>query len=467
MITSHTGLCGLIGEPVTHSLSPVMQNAAFEAMGLDFVYLAFAVDGRNVDLALAGCRALGLRGFNVTVPYKEAVLPFLDDVDPEASRIGAVNTVVNKSGRLYGHNTDSRGFKRSLSDFGFEPAGRNVIILGAGGVARAIAFSLIEEVAGLTITTRKESLEKGHLLADELGPKASARDLSELEQLLDGASLLVNATSAGMIPHVDETLVSQEFLRSGLTVFDAVYNPQETRLLREAVASGSSVISGVDMLVNQGELRFEIWTGKAPPDGVMKAAVKKALEGNSPGSIEKIILIGFMGSGKSAVGKLLARRLGRPLLDTDLMVEQKTRRTINEIFSNGNERVFRELESEAVAEASLVPDAIISCGGGAVLDPASAARLKQNSFVVYLRCAPRVLLSRLANGRNRPLLGEEGRLETINGLLSERSPVYEKLADCTIETSNMGLEAVVEAILRENLRRDSKSHVRRLKEDLK
>ena len=448
MINSRTGLYGLIGEPVAHSISPVMQNAAFVALGLDYVYLAFAVNRRNIDLALAGCRALGIRGLNVTVPYKKDVLPYLDEINPEAERIGAVNTIVNSSGKLCGHNTDSIGFKIALLDSGFKPAGKNVVLLGVGGAARAIAFSLIKDVAGLIVITRKGSLEKGHSLAAELGPKALARDINELEQSLSGAELLVNATGVGMAPRSDETLVPRMMLRPGLTVFDVIYNPAETRLLREAAASGCQIVSGVNMLVYQGAFSFEIWTGKAAPVDVMKSAVKKTLQEINAANINKIVLIGFMGSGKSAVAKVISRRLGRPLLDTDSIVEQKADMTVNEIFASNGEQGFRQLETEAVIEACSVPDAVISCGGGAVLEPGSVVRLKNNGFIVYLKCSPRTLLNRVGSARNRPLLAQESRLETINALLSERDPLYFDIADYTIDTSNIGIEAIADAIIR-------------------
>jgi shikimate dehydrogenase len=225
MITSRTILCGLIGDPVSHSLSPALHNAAFAQLGLDYAYLAFRVDSRNLDLALAGFRMLGGRGLNVTVPHKTAVMPFLDELDGEAEKIGAVNTIVFEADRLKGYNTDAPGFSRTLEAAGFEPRGKRVVVLGAGGAARAVAFALIERVSQIFILTRRESLDKGWALVSRLGDKAAARELDGMKASLDGADLLVNATSAGMSPRLEETLVSPDLLRPGLTVFDVVYNP--------------------------------------------------------------------------------------------------------------------------------------------------------------------------------------------------------------------------------------------------
>jgi shikimate dehydrogenase len=277
MITGRTVCCGLIGDPVAHSLSPVMHNAAFFAQGLDYVYLAFRVDSRNVDLALAGLKVLGARGFNVTVPHKISILPFLDELDDLARKVGAVNTVVNDAGRLKGYNTDVVGFKRALDAAGFDPRCQKAVILGAGGVARAAAYALAEMDASIIIITRPGSLDKGKALASMIGHCAFALDTSGLEASLNGAALLVNATSAGMHPRLDETLVPQELLTPSLTLFDMVYVPRDTRLLREAKAAGCRVIEGLEMLLYQGAAAFELWTGAQPSIEIMRQAAVQEL----------------------------------------------------------------------------------------------------------------------------------------------------------------------------------------------
>jgi shikimate dehydrogenase len=448
MIDSRTRLLGLIGDPVEHSLSPAIHNAALAALGLNYAYMAFRVESRNIDLALAGFRMMGGRGLNVTVPHKTAMLPFMDEMDGAAEKIGAVNTIVFESGRLKGYNTDAPGFSMALEVAGFEPAGKKVVVLGAGGAARAAAFALIDRVSRLFVVTRTASLEKGRRLAAELGGKAGALDFGELASALERASLLVNATSVGMSPRVDETPVAAGLLKPGLAVFDVVYNPMETRLLREARAAGCRTASGLDMLLYQGALSLELWTGHKPSIDIMRQAALEAMgAAKTPSGKKSIALIGFMGSGKSAAGRVLAQRLGMKLLDTDHMVEKNDGRTVAAIFADEGEDFFRRLEVEAVRVAAQAPGVVISCGGGAVLNAESAARLKEAALVIHLEVTPQAALARLGRSRRRPLLAGGDRLATITDMMNRRRALYEGAADITIDTSDMSVEAVVDAIM--------------------
>lgn len=268
-----TQLCGIIGNPVEHSLSPAMHNAAFEQLGLNFAYLAFRVE--DVESAIRGVRALGLRGLSVTVPHKVAVIPFLDAVDPVAQSIGAVNTVVNENGHLKGYNTDWTGFVRSLEAH-VPAAGRPVVLLGAGGAARAIAFGLREKGARLTILNRTEELEMARTLAAEIG--CPYGDLNRID-VVTAADVVVNATSLGMAPLQDRTVIDAAHLRPEQTVIDIVYNPMETRFLREAKARGCRTVPGYEMLLLQGVAQFELWTGKTAPVELMRTILVKRLSG--------------------------------------------------------------------------------------------------------------------------------------------------------------------------------------------
>ncbi len=281
MITGKTVLCGLIGDPIAHSLSPLMYNAAFQKLGLDYVYVAFCVRAEELPAAVAGMRALHMRGWNVTMPHKVAVMPLLDGLDTRAQQFGAVNTVVNDGGILKGYNTDADGFLRALQEGGVAPGGKRVVLLGAGGAARAIARVLVESDARLVIINR--SLEHAEKLAGEISrisrQEIKALQLSEmnLEKMLADADILVNTTSVGMVPGVDETPVPARLLRSSLVVNDIIPNPAQTRLLREAEAIGAHTISGVEMLLWQGVLAFEKWTGQPAPVAVMRRALLRAL----------------------------------------------------------------------------------------------------------------------------------------------------------------------------------------------
>jgi shikimate dehydrogenase len=283
MITAKTRICGLIGDPVEHSMSPAMHNAAFAASGLDFIYIPFRVEKERLGESIGGMRGLNIRGLNVTIPHKVAVIPFLDGLDELAEKIGAVNTIVNDNGRLTGHNTDAGGFLRALMESGIEPAGKKVVVLGAGGVARAIAFTLAGNGASPIIMNRKLEFGWAVSLANQLEQafniKVEALELSEanLEAALRRADILVNATSVGMSPNADETPVPRRLLKAEMAVFDVVYNPRKTRLLAEAGAAGAVTISGLEMLVWQGALAFEMWTGRKAPAALMREEALKAL----------------------------------------------------------------------------------------------------------------------------------------------------------------------------------------------
>ena len=284
MITGRTIICGLIGDPVAHSISPAIHNASFREMRLDYVYVPFRVKKEEVRRAIEGMRALHIRGLNVTIPHKVAVIPFLDGLDTTAEKIGAVNTIVNDNGFLKGYNTDAAGFLQALLERGIEPGGKKVVILGAGGASHAISFALAESVTDLTILNRLTGLERAQQITDKIsrtfGRKVRALVLEEnsLREALQGADILVNATSVGMSPHAGETPVPARLLRKKLVVFDIVYNPLETRLLREAGSAGAVAIAGLDMLVWQGALAFELWTGEKAPLELMRKAGAEALQ---------------------------------------------------------------------------------------------------------------------------------------------------------------------------------------------
>ena len=286
VISGKTRICGVIGDPIEHTMSPVMHNAAFGELGLDYLYVAFRVRKEELGKAVAGMRALNIRGLNVTIPHKVAIIPFLDKLDPLAEKIGAVNTIVNDNGVLKGYNTDTTGFLRALGDKGIEPEGKSVVILGAGGASRGISFILAQNGANLVILNRLEELDWAEELARQISNvfkkevKALKLDENNLRVALDKADVLVNATSVGMSPNIDETPALAKLLRPGLVVFDAVYNPIKTRLRREAEAAGAETIGGLDMLVWQGALAFEKWTGQEAPVDLMKNEALKVLGAN-------------------------------------------------------------------------------------------------------------------------------------------------------------------------------------------
>ena len=281
-----TKVCGIIGDPIEHTMSPLMHNAAFDKMGIDYLYVPFKVGKEDLGKAIEGMRALNMRGLNVTIPHKVAVIPFLDELDPLAEKIGAVNTIVNEDGVLTGYNTDATGFLQALMERGIEPKDKNIVILGAGGASRAISFVLAEGDAHLVILNRELELDWAEELAHRLSQafnqevQALKLDGKKLAMVLDKADILVNATSVGMSPNINETPVPAKLLKPGLVVFDIVYNPIKTRLLREAEAAGAKTINGVDMLVWQGASSVEMWTGLKEPIELMREEAIKGLQTN-------------------------------------------------------------------------------------------------------------------------------------------------------------------------------------------
>lgn len=283
-IRGATRVVGVLGWPVGHSASPAMHNAAFSALGLPFVYVAFPVAPDNLGAALAGVRALGLAGVNVTVPLKEQVAPHLDAISARAQAVGSVNTIVNDNGRLVGDSTDGAGFLAALAQIGAgDLRGRKVVVLGAGGSARAVVYALAAD-AGANVIVANRSEARAQALAREfahLDGRIAAAPLAEtpLRDALAGAVVLVNTTSAGMHPNEHEMpFVPPDALGPHLLVSDLIYNPAETRLIALARARGCRAVqNGVEMLVQQGALAFEQWTGVFPPTDVMRAGVESAL----------------------------------------------------------------------------------------------------------------------------------------------------------------------------------------------
>ena len=268
-INGATEIYGIIGNPVAHSLSPIMHNSAFEALGLNKVYVAFPAT--NAEKALAGCRALGVHGLSVTIPHKETILAHIDSIDPVAAKIGAVNTLVfDEDKKIHGMNTDWIGANRALADK-LDPQGKRILVLGAGGSAKAIGFGLLEAGAEVILASRTESRVK--TLAETLA--CDWIHLAEIDTVqADG---LVNATSVGMKPLENASLVPEASLGRFPVVMDIVYAPLETRLLREAKNAGCEVINGLAMLLYQGVAQFEAWTGQDAPVEVMRAALMERI----------------------------------------------------------------------------------------------------------------------------------------------------------------------------------------------
>lgn len=281
-IDAKTKIFCVIGDPVEHSLSPAMHNAVFEEMGLNCAYTAFRIRPGDLEDAIKGLKAIGIAGVNVTIPHKVAVMKYLDEFSEEAKIIGAVNTI-KISDKLVGYNTDGRGALRALKDGGADPGDKDVLILGSGGAARAIAVTLALEggIRSLTILgiVEEELKELVKDVSEGTSIKAVGKMMTDetKKEEIQKADILIHCTPVGMHPNVEETLVTADMLREDLHVMDIVYTPQETRLLKEAKKAGCNTIEGLWMFVNQGAESERIWLGIDAPVDLMRKVVMKEL----------------------------------------------------------------------------------------------------------------------------------------------------------------------------------------------
>lgn len=281
-ITGHTGLTALLGSPVAHSISPLMHNEAFQLLDLDYTYLCFEVNEETLPAAVDGLKACGIRGFNLTMPNKNKIVELLDELSPAARLIGAVNTVVNDDGHLTGYNTDGVGYMQAVKDAGYDITGKTITIMGAGGAATAIcAQAALDGVEKIHIFARETSRfwDRTQKLAENINSTLPCKavlhenkDTAALAQAISESALLLNATSVGMAPNTEGTIIEDTSLyHPDLIVSDVIYNPRETRFLKEAREAGCRTFNGMYMLLYQGAEAFRLWTGKEMPVKEIKA----------------------------------------------------------------------------------------------------------------------------------------------------------------------------------------------------
>lgn len=278
-IKGSTNIVGLIGHPVEHSFSPPMHNAAFKKLNMDYAYVAFDVNPKDLKNAINGACGLNIKGFNVTIPHKINVMNYLDEIDGVAQLIGAVNTIDFKN--LKGYNTDGIGAIKAIEEV-TSVKDKNVLVAGAGGASRAISFYLakygVNRLTILNRNTQKADNLIGDVLKSELITNAKSDSISKINDYIKDTDILINTTPVGMYPNIDDNpITTSEFMHEDLVVFDAVYNPLETTLLKQAIKAGAKPVYGIKMLLYQGAESFEIWTGKKAPIDVMEEALKNTL----------------------------------------------------------------------------------------------------------------------------------------------------------------------------------------------
>ena len=384
--------CGLLGRKLGHSYSPQIH-----ALLGNYSYQLFEKEPEEIGDFLKNGDFTGL---NVTIPYKKEVIPFLDELSPAAARLGAVNTIVRRDGKLIGHNTDYFGFRRLVQESGLQVAGKKVLVLGSGGASSTAVAVLQELGAKVTIISR-----------------SGENNYENLERHAD-AAVIANTTPVGMYPNTGKSALSLEGFPRLEGVLDAVYNPARTQILLDAERRGLAAVNGLWMLVAQAKESAEWFTGEEIPDSRI-AKIHHTLRLQ----MENIILIGMPGCGKTAVGQQLAQKLGKKFVDADESLEARVCRKITDIIPNDGEAAFREMESETLAELGKQSGLVIATGGGCVTQPQNYPLLHQNGTIFWLK---RELDKLPTDGRP---LSQKG---TLGQMYEARMPLYRRFADAAI-----------------------------------
>ena len=467
---------GLIGNPVEHSLSPVIHNTISGEMNAGSQYRLYKIEdspGENLKRLYDE----GLAGLNVTVPYKSLIMEYLCGIDPLAKAIGAVNTLKRTESGFYGYNTDIEGLRREIKEEGISLKGRDCIVLGAGGAARAASFMLLTEKAQ-SITIINRSVDRAAAIAEGLKsffrdniskekeagacPKIRVLSTEDSDKLEGSGYIAIQCTSVGLKPDSSRAVIeSPEFYKRLSYGIDVVYSPGITRFMQLCRENGAGCVNGLKMLLYQAVYAYELWHGVSPG----KEVTEKAYRALFNAQMKNIVLIGCMGAGKSSVGRILAKRLGYEYADTDEMIVSREGRSINDIFRDSGEEYFRDLEtglvrelSENVGERRLV----LSTGGGLPVRECNRSYLKKIGTVVYLRADEETLAGRIRNASDRPLLNNNKTAGTeesfdrsaqdtdytekkirIRRLLESRGRIYEDTSDYIIDTVGLSLNEVV------------------------
>ncbi len=394
---------GLIGEKLGHSFSKDIHARLF-----DYSYELCEVERENFD---AFMKQRDFKAVNVTIPYKETVIPYLDFIDETAEKIGAVNTVVNRDGKLFGYNTDFFGMRALILKNGIEPQNKKVLILGSGGTSKT-AFAVAESLGASEIYRVSRSGRDGCIT------------YNDAEALHKDAEIIINTTPAGMYPNIDAAAVDVSKFPNLSGVVDAVYNPLNTKLVCDAKARGIKAVGGLYMLVAQAAFAAEHFMDTSVASNKIDEIYKEILSQK-----QNIVLIGMPGSGKSTIGKMLAESLKMSFVDTDEVIVKNEGKAIPDIFEKCGEERFRDMESNAVLEVAKLQHTVIATGGGAVLREKNVGLLSQNGRIYFI---DRPLSSIVATS-DRPLSSNR---EALEKRYNERYDIYCKSCDVHLEISD-------------------------------
>lgn len=447
-------LFALAGYPVHHSISPKIQEYMFKKAGFNAEYVGVEVPPERLFEFVEIARKK-LSGFNCTIPHKQAITQYLSGMDSLSQSYGAVNTVKIHDGKLYGYNTDGQGFETALLLSEETLCGKRILILGNGGAARVAAFCGVKNKSYVTIAGR--DIKKAKELAEEIqGDTGCKVEFDTISELSGSWDILVNTTPVGMYPESDKSPVKLEKIKGLSCVYDLIYNPPKTMLLKEAAARRIKTINGTEMLAFQAVFAFEIWSGQSFDNNFKQNVAEYAKTALFLDRLERkwekssIALTGFMGSGKTTVGKILADKLNMDFVDIDELIEKREGKKVSDIFNHHGEEYFRELEYKAVCEASKRKNCVLSTGGGAVTFERNVNALKKNCVIIFLNAPLEKIKENLKESDTvRPLLSPHNRAvhDTISELYLKRLPIYLLCADITADASGNPMECYEDVII--------------------
>lgn len=454
MIDGKTKVCGIMANPVEHSYSPMMQNFFGERTGVNFAYVPLKVEPDMVEEAVKGAYAMNLAGVNVTVPYKQQVMPYLKEMDEGAAAIGAVNTLVRTEGGYKGYNTDAAGLYRAMEEEGISIEGEDCILLGAGGGAKAAAWTLGSHGAeNVYLLNRGE--ERARELAEEMNGRFGRNifhpmSLGAWREIPEGSYLCVQTTSVGMAPKTEEVLIDDEdFYRKIHTGFDIIYTPFETSFMKAVKKAGGRAYNGLSMLIYQGVIAYELWNPEVKVDRETVREIRRRMKARLTGKGSNVIFIGFMGAGKTTVGQAFASHFSMPFVDTDEMIEREAGKTISDIFAEEGEEAFRRMETETVGKLrEKAENTVISVGGGLPLREENRRLLREAGTVVYLKIRPETVCRRLQGDDTRPMMRSEDPQARARELLALREEHYLAASHFAVDTDEKTVEEIVEEVRR-------------------
>lgn len=400
---------GLIGEKLGHSFSKIIHEKL-----ADYTYDLIPLSLEELDVFM---REKEFSAINVTIPYKETVISYLDEVDPKAAKMGAVNTVVQRNGKLFGYNTDYFGFRYMLEHNHIQIAGKKVLVLGRGGASKAV-IAVLEDMGAAEIHTIYYKIAEDSI------------SYETCYTLHTDAQVIVNTTPVGMYPNSGHTPIDLTPFTKLEAVADVVYNPLRTRLVLDAEEKGCQAIGGLEMLVGQAKYAVEIFLDQSLPEDSIDVVYKDLMAER-----RNLVLIGMSGCGKSTLGKLAAEKLGKTFVDTDAEIIKRIGMSIADYFAAYGEDSFRKVESEVVQEISTQNNLVISTGGGVIKNPENIRWLKGNGTVIWIQRDPELLES----GNGRPLVPDQ---EAVRRLYKERLPLYTAAAETIIENDGNEEEAL-------------------------